>query len=100
MNDETLLDELECARVCASRRPCWEVGAVGQDHTLTLTLWNSSRVEVSFPPDGLQWLVVRMYNAQEYDRYRFEQGKLPPMLVEAMLDMEIKPGVGRFAKRR
>jgi hypothetical protein len=100
MNDETLLDELECARLCASRRPCWEVGAIGSDHTLTLTLWNSSRVEVSFPADGLQWLVVRMYHAQEYDRYRFKRGELPHMLVEAMLDMEIKPGVGRHATRR
>lgn len=87
-------------RGCASRRPCWVLGDVKPDHTLTLTLWNSSIVEVSFLEETQRWLVVRRYDEKEYDRYEFKRGELPALLVEAMLDMEIKPAAGRFAVRR
>jgi hypothetical protein len=74
------------------------VGAVGQDHTLTLTLWNSSRVEVSFLEEAQRWLVIRRYDDKEYDRHQFKRGELPHMLVEAMLDLEIKPLAGWHAR--
>lgn len=94
MQDETLLEELEAARRSASRRPCWELGDVKPDHTLTLTLWNSSIVEVSFLEDTQCWLLIRRYDDKEYDRHLFKRVELPPMLVEAMLDLEIKPLAG------
>ena len=94
MHDETLFGELETARGCASRRPCWELGDVKPDCTLTLTLWNSAIIEVSFLTEAQRWLIVRRYDEKQYDRYEFKPGELPSLIVEAMLDMEIKPLAG------